>query len=475
MRGRIGISTVMMVLALLAGVVSAWAGSGSQSEEGEQSGRMESGSRLSDVPLPLQVEDVPYRPTLLLELGEPFLGTGPFGPEIELPTGAVWRPSLWVFGTHRMAVQTFDNGADTPMSEWAHRLDLFANLKLSASERLLIGLRPLDRDNRFTGVSVEPDGDFQDEFNAVVRTLFFEGDAGEIFPNLDREDTGMFDIGFSVGRQAVLFQDGILIDSGGLGNPDAVSLVRNNLQLPGTSNVRISVFYAWDNVYRDDNQLDPDARLFGLFTETDFSFTTVDLDLVYIEAGQDTGDAFFAGLRGVQRIGPFNTTFTLNTSLPTNRETSETSRGTLIFNEISWTPSHTQNFLYLNTFWGIGEFSSAIRGPATGGPLGRTGILFAAVGLGRYGAALGNRADNAVGGSLGYQMFFKRTRQQLIVELGGRKHTNNRVVDGDAFAAGLRYQQAVGQHFVVQVDTFGAVREERDPAYGVRLEWLTKF
>ena len=122
----------------------------------------------------------------------------------------------------------------------------------------------------------------------------------------------MFDIGFSVGRQAVLFQDGILIDSGGLGNPDAVSLVRNNLQLPGTSNVRISVFYAWDNVYRDDNQLDPDARLFGLFTETDFSFTTVDLDLVYIEAGQDTGDAFFAGLRGVQRIGPFNTTFTLN-------------------------------------------------------------------------------------------------------------------------------------------------------------------
>ena len=154
MRGRIGISTVMMVLALLAGVVSAWAGSGSQSEEGEQSGRMESGSRLSDVPLPLQVEDVPYRPTLLLELGEPFLGTGPFGPEIELPTGAVWRPSLWVFGTHRMAVQTFDNGADTPMSEWAHRLDLFANLKLSASERLLIGLRPLDRDNRFTGVSV---------------------------------------------------------------------------------------------------------------------------------------------------------------------------------------------------------------------------------------------------------------------------------------------------------------------------------
>lgn len=463
-----------MVLALLIGFSPAGAAQGSQGEEGEHFGEMGSVSRLSDVPLPLQVEDVPERPTLLLELGEPFLGSGPFGPEFELPTGAVWRPSFWVFGTHRMAVQTVDDGA-TRTSEWAHRLDLFANLKLSASERLLIGLRPLDRENRFTSVSFEPDGDSQDELNAVVRTAFFEGDLGEMFPALDLKDTRMLDVGFSVGRQSVLFQDGILINSGGLGNPDAVSLVRNNLQLPGTSNVRVSVFYAWGNVYRDDNQLDQDAQLFGLFTETDFPVTTVDLDLVYLEAGEGTGDAFFAGLRGVQRLGPFNTTLTFNTSLPVTRETPQTSRGTLLFNEISWTPSHTQDFLYLNTFWGIGEFSSAIRGPETNGPLGRTGILFAAVGLGQYGAALGNQADNAAGGSLGYQTFFNRTRQQLIVELGGLKNTNNRVDNGDACAAGLRYQRAVGRHFVAQVDAFGAVREGGDPSYGARLEWLTKF
>lgn len=474
MRVWIGLSAGM-ALALLIGCSPVWAGSsGRQGEEGEQSREPESGSRLSDIPIPLQVEDVPDRPSLLLELGEPFLGAGPLGPEIELPTGAVWRPSLWVFGTHRMAVQTVDDGA-TRVSEWAHRLDVFANLKLSASDRLLVGLRPLDRDNRFTGVSFEPDGDFQDEFNAVVRTLFFEGDMGELFPKFDVEDTRMLDIGFSVGRQAVLFQDGILINSGGLGNPDAVSLVRNNLQLPGTSNVRISVFYAWDNVYRDDNRLDPDAQLFGLFTETDFPATTIDLDLVYLEAGEDTGDALFAGLRGVQRIGPFNTTLTLNASFPLERETPQTSRGTLVFNEISWTPPHTQDVLYLNTFWGIGEFSSAIRGPETGGPLGRTGILFAAVGLGRYGAALGNRADNAVGGSLGYQKFFDGTRTQLIVELGGRENTNNQEDERGAVAAGLRYQQAVGRHFVVQVDAFGAVQEARDPAYGARIEWLTKF
>lgn len=473
MKRRVGLSAVM-VLALLMGFSEAWAASGSQGEDGEQSGKMESSSRLSDIPLPLQVGDVPDRPALLLELGEPFLGTGPFGHEIELPTGAVWRPSLWVFGTHRMAVQSVDDGA-THFSEWAHRLDLFANLKLSASDRLLIGLRPLDRENRFTSVPFEPDGDFQNELNAVVRTLFFEGDLGEMFPTFDVHDTRMLDVGFSVGRQAVLFQDGILINSGGLGNPDAVSLVRNNLHLPGTSNVRISAFYAWNNVYRGDNQLDRDAQLFGLFTETDFPVTTIDLDLVWLEAGEDTGDALFAGLRGVQRIGPFNTTLTFNASLPTTRETPQTSRGTLIFNEISWTPAHTEDFLYLNTFWGIGEFSSVIRGPETGGPLGRTGILFAAVGLGQYGAALGDQADNAAGGSLGYQAFFNRTRQQLVVELGGRKNTNNQVDNGEACAAGLRYQHAIGRHVVAQVGAFGAVQEGRDPAYGARLEWLTKF
>lgn len=473
MRKRVGFSTGM-VLVLLMGFSLAGPAIGSHGEERKHSMEMESSSRLSDIPLPLQVGDVPDRPTLLLELGEPFLGTGPFGHEIELPTGAVWRPSLWVFGTHRMAAQTVDDGA-TRTSEWAHRLDLFANLKLSASDRLLIGLRPLDRENRFTSVSVEPDGDVQDELNAVLRTIFFEGDLGEIIPAFDVDDTRMLDVGFSVGRQAVLFQDGILINSGGLGNPDAVSLVRNNLQLPGTSNVRISVFYAWDNVYRDDNRLDRDAQLFGLFTETDFPVTTIDLDLVYLDAGEDTGDAFFSGIRGVQRIGPFNTTLTINASLPLEWETSQTSRGTLLFSEMSWTPPSTQDFLYLNAFWGIGEFSSAIRGPETGGPLGRTGILFDAVELGRYGAALGNRADNAAGGSLGYQTFFNRTRQQLIVELGGRKNTNNRVDNGDACAAGLRYQHAVGRHFVAQVDAFGAVREGRDPSYGARLEWLTKF
>ena len=167
----------------------------------------------------------------------------------------------------------------------------------------------------------------------------------------------------------------------------------------------------------------------------------------------------------------------MNTSVPLDRETPQTSRGTLLFSEISWTPPTTHDILYLNAFWGIDQFSSAARGFATGGPLGRTGILFAAVGLGRFGAALGNQADDAVGGSVGYQWFLDDTRKQLVLELGGRTNTTQTTdrANQGAGAVGLRYQQAFGRHFIGRFDTFTAIQEEREQSYGVRLEWLTKF
>ncbi len=476
-------AAIVMALALLGAAPAASPDTGNESPEPPRTA--EPGSRLSDQPLPLQVEKVPDRPALLLELGEPFLGTGPLGREFQLPTGAVWRPALWLFGTYRTAIQTFDNDTTalrtpdyqgTPITEWSHRVDLFANLKLSATERFLIGLRPVDRGIEFTRLSFQPQSEFTTSFNSVVRTLFLEGDFGEIFPNLDVEDRRMLDFGFSVGRQPMLFQDGFLIDSGQICHPDAVTLVRNNLPLPGASNLRAALVYAWGNNFRDNNRYDPYARFYGFFTEADFALTTVDVDFVWLES-KATGNAFHAGIRGVQRLGPFNTTFALNTSHPLERETPATGRGTLLFQETSWTPPHTDNVLYLTTFWAIEEFASAFRGPDMGGSLGRAGILFQAQQLDRYRGALDSQAHNVVGGSLGYQMFFDGTRRQLILELGGRRNTKR--TDGaagaDELAAGLRFQQAFGRHFVAQVDTFSTLREGRNLAYGARFEWRTQF
>ena len=43
-----------------------------------------------------------------------------------------------------------------------------------------------------------------DELNGELVSLFFEGDFGEIFPNLSRDDFSATDVGFSVGRQPLL-------------------------------------------------------------------------------------------------------------------------------------------------------------------------------------------------------------------------------------------------------------------------------
>jgi hypothetical protein len=432
-----------------------------------------SDSRFSDEPVPLAIDLMPERPKPLLELGAPFLGTGNLHPGFELPTGAVWQPSVLVFGTYRTAIQAFDNRDET-VSEWAHRLDLFLEFRFSGTERLLFGFRPLDDDGRFTSFNFHPreNNDWQTEFNGEVNTLFFEGDFGEIFPNLDPEDRHLLDIGFAVGRQPIFIQEGMMIND----FLDGVGFVRNTLLPFGTSNYRMTTFYAWNDVHRGNNFQgnnveDETAQLWGLFTEADTPTSTINLDFAYVSS-RHTGEAFYAGLSAVQRIGQINTAFRANASFPVTGESEQNTRGYLFFGEVSWTPHHTDDIMYVNGFYGLDQYSSAARDPTAGGPLGRTGILYAAVGLGRYGSALSNQADDAYGVSVGYQKIFD-IRRQLIVEVGGRKDTDNS--NRGQAAIGARYQQAFGQHMIMQFDTFAAATEGDESSFGARLEFLFKF
>ena len=409
----------------------------------------------------------------LLEVGPPLLGTGRIGPGLELPTGAVWQPQLVVFGTFRSAAQAFHNGEDT-FAEWANRLDLFANLQLSGTERLLAGIRPLDDDGVFTGYYHKPDDaeldGFEDGTSAELSTLFFEGDLGEIFPAADPADRRNLDLGFSVGRQPLLYQEGLLIDD----DIDAVGLIRNTLLPVGGSDLQATVLWGWNEVHRGNNQQGQDTNLFGLFTQADFPKSTVNLDLVYVldDAGSDDG-AFF-GASAVQRIGHFNTAFRLVGSQATEQESAAVRDGLVAFTEISWTPPWGHDLVYVNGYVGIDDYTSAARGPATGGPLGRTGLLFAAVGLGRYGSPLDNSPGDSVGAAIGYQAFLDHeARRQLVVELGGRVGTDADI--DDAVALGARFQQAIGQRYILQLDAFTGLRESRDPLVGGRVEFRVEF
>lgn len=431
-------------------------------------------SRFSDQPAPLRLEGFPERPRPLFEWGDKFLETGNIRDAIRLPTDAVWHPSFLLYGNYRTALQSFESGT-ARSTEWANRLDLFGNLQLAATERILLGVRPLDRRGLFTGYNFEPQTrrGFQEAFSEnslQLRTLFFEGEFGELFPRLDKGDRHALDVGISVGRQPFRLQDGLLVEDDSM---DLFALTWNSILPRGGSSMRVSTVFGWNEVDRANNAPDRDAYLVGLNASADFHVSTFDADVLYVFS-QNGGDGLYAGFGQTRRFGKINSVLRVVQSVGVERESVRVRTGTLLFSEMSYTPSYGHDLVYLNGFWGIDDFTSAVRAPTAGGPLGRTGIMFAAVGLGRYGAPLSNQAQRAAGGSLGYQMFFgELRRRQLILEVGGRNSTDG--TSPSAVATGLRYQQAFGRRLVMVVDAFGGIRESSKEPFGGRLEFLVKF
>lgn len=524
-------ASLVAVPALAAGAQGAGGQQGEQKQQTEAERHGDDASRITDEHIPLLVEGALTRPRPILELGAPFLGSGPLRPGFTMPGGAVWQPSFMLFGNYRSAISVTDNGELTT-TQWANRLDLFGNLYLTGTERFVIGIRPMDRTvngvqrfSGYTGLSPDPldAGGWSNELNFnwdTVTHLFFEGDFQELFPNLDIEDRHPLDFGFSVGRQPINFQEGLLIND----FIDAVGITRNNLKPGGTANLRITGLWAWNGINRNTpttpfvtrNLEAEHSWLVGVFTETDFRATTMAIDALFVRGGtfvssgspQPTAadspaeiavpatDGIYVGVSFVQRIKAINTAFRVVGSAPVGEETAAdnpleignaAATGAVIFSEISWTPHHGQNLFYLNGFWALDEYRAAALDPLVPGPLARTGILFSGVGLGNYAAALSPTADEAVGAVFGHQIFFAHGRRQLLLEGGGKYSTSSCAGDergcaAQSVAAGARYQIAAGRRGVFVFDGYVAYDQLRGVRpqdsllrLGSRVELLIKF
>lgn len=447
----------------------------------------------------------PKRPQTYRIFGDDFLNRGNLQKGIELPGGAVWQPSLLTFGTFRSAWQYQDTGNRLPSDtsvpgppilgskikseEWVNRLDLFFNLYLTQTERIVLGFRPIDQDGEFSGYHWQPDSSDRDgwegDLDSDIEVFFFEGDFGEIFPKLDRLDRRDLDIGFAVGRQPMFIQEGMMIND----VLDGFGLVRNNNLFLGIPNMRITAFYAWQNVNRGVgpgiNERVDDAELYGVFTSFDTRKTTIDIDIAYVDDKERVllapdmslirrgGDQLNVGIGAVQRIGKFNTAFRVNHSFSLEDDESlDSSDGTLVFGELSWTVEHTADIVYANAFWANDDFKSASRDPSAGGPLGRVGILFDAFGIGSQGSPLNNNASESVGGAIGYQRFFG-LRRNLILEGGWSIDTDGR--DREEYGVGARWQQAISNHYILRLDAYYVERTDLEDRKGIRGEFVIQF
>lgn len=448
---------------------------------------------LSDKPLPYVIP--PERPELLVEAGCKFLGKGNIPQGTKLPGGAVWTPCLWVFGTWRAAMQTFESvGPVGRNTELVTRLDIFANLQLTSTEKCIVGVAPLDK-NRFTNFtrysweSHQGEEGGRSEASVFLRTAFCEGDFGSLFPDLDPKGTKFVDYGFSVGRQRIHFQEGIMIND----VLDSVGLVRNNMHAPGLSNIRATGVYSWGSIDRgtpaNRQRLNRPGGLFGMFLQADNPTTTWALDSIYIDdpdvfAG---GDTINIGLAASQRawtpwsrLGNFNTAYRINASFADEADNALSSDGILVSAEISWTPHSSDDVVYINPFYGFDRFTQASREPIVGGPLAPLGISFASPSLGNHLSELSSFNTQAAGIAIGYQAFWDNHRRNLVIEIAGLKDNTRNLFetegDGtDAAALTVQLQQAFGQHIQFQLDAFVSYLESRDNGSGARAEILVQF
>ena len=438
---------------------------------------------LKDEYVPFKSSDqLPTRPKLMLELGDPFLGTGKLDEGFQVPViGAVWQPRLWAYMIYRTTLQTFDNGAPgrERETEWANRLDLFANLQLTGTEKILLGLRPLDKNepSEFTRYTFSgADEGFNSFYNLDIQTLFFEGDVGSLFPNLDKAGIKPIDLGFTIGRQPITFQEGILIND----TVDAFGLVRNNLSFPNTSNLRIAGMYAWNRLDRNDPQ-DPDTDMFALFTAVDANISTFNLDLIYVNDKSGSTDGFYVGASAIQRLralGGVSTAFRINSSFALDEETPGTpgnviGNGTLLTAEFSSIVEGSDDIAYFNPFVAVGNFTQAGREPILGGPLANTGILFASPNLSLYGAEINPFTDDNVGAALGYQAFWDNKRRNVVFEVAAKHDYDGK--NFDSVGLGFQLQQAVGRHVQLQLEAFYTFNGERDDGSGARAEFLVVY
>jgi|LWDU01.1.fsa_nt_gi hypothetical protein len=436
---------------------------------------------LKDTYVPFKtVDQLPVRPKLMLELGDPFLDTGRLDEGFTVPIiGAVWQPRFWAYMIYRTALQNFDSGAPGAVQEfeWANRLDLFGNLQLTGTEKILVGLRPVDNNQstRFTSYSFNGANEgFNNEFNLDIETLFFEGDLGSLFPNLDKAGIKPIDYGFTVGRQPITFQEGILIND----TVDAIGLVRNNLVFPGTSNLRISGMWAWNRLDRNDQALNSNPNMYGLFTAIDADVSTFNLDLIYVDDDDINGDGFYIGASAIQRLkafGGISTAFRINSSIALDNKIAGNviGDGTLLTAEFSSVVHGSDDIAYVNPFLAIGNYTQAGRESVVGGPLANTGILFASPNIANYGAEINPFTNDVVGVATGYQAFWDNHRRNLVLEVAVKHDYNGD--DFNSYGVGFQLQQAVGEHVQLQLESFYVINSEVDDTSGSRFEVLIVY
>ncbi len=441
-------------------------------------------------------------PRPLLELGKRIYDKGVF-PEESYIFGELNPVSqqFTVYGDWRTAAVYNDFSQNTrDRATVATKLTLELDYKITATERLHIGITPLDRDGDITRVDFGGGLDSEDETVLDLRadSAFFEGDLGAIVSGFTGSYTS-WDMPFAVGLMPLQFQNGIWVDDAFTGF--ALSVVSKHSKALNISNYDVTFFAGFDKV---NSPLDADlttagiqtsqrrSNIVGVATFFDATQGYWEFDYGYTQGQDDLDDQSYHNIAAgfTRRYGGWlSNSVRVITNFGQDRDelaangTSLTADGTLYLLENSLITSKPSTLVpYFNLFAGVGRPQALARAQAAGGVLKNVGITFESDNMIGY-PTLDATAFNTVGGALGIQYLFGLDKQ-IVFEIAGvdvrdddKTATNGRAAIADSqTAVGIRYQQNLSKAWLMRMDAnYSNNKIEATDFWGARFELRRKF
>jgi hypothetical protein len=388
------------------------------------------------------------------------------------------------FGDFRVAAAYNDTGAAKGQSQLAARLNLDMDAQFTATERIHLFTRPIDKNGSFTSYAI--DGPVKDKFthhlDFNIDTLFFEGDIGAMRQGFTGE-TNHIDRPFAFGRVPIITQNGVWIEDAIDGA--SVSFTARNSPRFDISNFDVMFFAALNNVTTD---ADPGnkARVIGMAGFADLLRGYLEYGVGYLDADVNGHSyvnataAFSKRYKGrlansVRLIGNFGQKGVGGV---------KTADGALLLVENSLVPRrhfgfdvsafNPLNFVpYFNFFAGFKSPQSLARGGDSGGVLRNTGLAFESDGMTGY-PTLDAKAHDTYGGAVGVEYLFGLDRQ-IVIETATVQRRGNSALPGSEHSLSLRYQHPFTPRWILRIDAMKGWLQGQNDIYGARIELRCKF
>lgn len=414
-----------------------------------------------------------------IEWGRPFYGSG------MTPKGIDWmgeqnlaRPEFYLYGDYRTAIISGRNAAGRT-DNWASRLNLDADLRITSTERFHAFVGPLDQDGKFSRWErVGGDFRYRSEIDLTPATAFFEGDLGAMVGGAQGHSS-KFDLPFTVGLVPLLYQNGIWMEDAVTGAAFALPARHSNLL--NWSNYDATFFAVFDQLNSPAFGTDENAaqafgtawfiEAYGGYIESGYAYVrdrNVDA-LSYHNATISFTRRYFDRISNSVRV-----IVNAGQDLPDQDRTAD---GVLLLFENSWITDDPLRFVpYANFFVGFDRPQSVARAGVSGGILRNTGINFDTDGLNGF-ATLDPTGSDTAGGSIGVDLIGQQLDRQWLVEatyLTPHGSKNPRVPD-DQFGLGTRYQFPISHRTLIRMDALYGWRRGIEDVYGTRIEYRWKF